>query len=425
MPDDALTPQSEGAPETAGPELGARPAERALAAALRTVFAGLRVVMVIVLVALLFSNTRFVQQNQQAVILRFGKVVGTGAGRVRQPGLVFAWPRPIDEIIVVDADRIQSLKIDDFMYRKEARGDSGQALGDTLDPALDGYTLTGDANIIHSAWEVRYKIKDVVLYALNVADPEDLIRRTLAASVVQACTKFSVEEALWADILGLREEIRRELQARLDEAESGILGDTVTPSSLEPPRQQLVRDAFVEVTNAGQLASQEMQKAIRYRDAQLAAAAGDRAPALAAKLAELAEAEEAPEGERDEAKIATLREEAAGLLDAAGGRVARILGEARTYHTRVVEAARSMAETFDALNEKFHENPDVFVRQTYQNAMERVLAKVGVKFVLYPRDREWWIKVEPQKKKPVKEEPPVGAPTPEERQRRGPFGTGG
>ena len=408
-------------PQETAPPSGARPvatgpAERALASALRTVFGVLRVAMIVVVVALVFSNTRFLQQNQRAIILRFGKVVGTGAGREHGPGLVFAWPQPIDEIIVVDAVRIQDIELDDFMYRKAARGEGGQNLGDTLTPGLDGYTLTGDANILHTIWGVQYEVDDVVSYALNVEDPEDLIRRALAAAVVHTCAEFNIEEALWADIEGLRHGVARRLQDRLDAVESGIQVGKITTPAREEPKQ--TKQAFVRTTQASLTASEDKQQGARYRETLLAMTAGDVGPALAAKLVELAEAEEAPEEARDEAKIAALRADVEELLNRAGGTVATILSEAKTYRTRVVEDAKSMAETFEALDAKYKENPEVFIRQTYQNVIQQVLGQAGFKFILYPRDREWRILLEPRKKKPEKKEEEVVVETEQERMRR-------
>jgi membrane protease subunit HflK len=423
-------PRTDKAPKTAAPQTAAPqttasrttapeqtgPAERALASALQTVFGVLRVAMIVVLVALVFSNTRFLQQNQRAVILRFGKVVGTGAGRVHGPGLVFAWPQPIDEIIIVDAGRIQSLELDDFMYRKSARGPDGESLGLTLTPGLDGYTLTGDANILHTIWGVQYQVDDVVSYALNVEDPEALIRRALAAAVVHTCAEFNIEEALWADIEGMRRRVTQRLQDRLDEVASGIRVVRISTPAREEPKQ--TKEAFVRATQASLTASEDKQQGARYRETLLAMTAGDVGPELAAKLTELAEAEEVPEEARDEAKNAALRAQVQEMLERAGGKATTILSEAKTYRTKVREDARSMAETFDALEAKYRENPDVFVRQTYQNAMQQVLSRAGVKFILYPRTREWWIKIEPRKKKPEKKAEEVVVETEPERMRR-------
>ncbi len=379
------------------PPLETGPAERALSSALRTVFTALRVVMIIVLVALVFSNTRFLQQNQRAVILRFGRAVGPGGGRAYGPGLVFAWPEPIDEIIVVDAGRVQELVIDDFMYREEWRERPPVKSDTPLDPARDGYTLTNDANIIHTTWRIEYSISDPVKYALNIEDPEALIRRALAAVVVRTSADFDVEAALWVAGPTMRGLVRQRLQDRLDQADSGIeIVAARTAIRQEPPQ---TTEAFERLEKASLLESEMRHSAERYRSDKLGAAAGDAGEALATTLAALADAEEAPEADRDQDRIDELRGQASALLDRAAGQVASILNEAKRYRTRVREDAAALAAVFKELDEKYRENPRVFTRQVYHNALDQIIRQAGSKFVVYPRDREWWILLEPPKPK--------------------------
>ncbi len=398
-------PPERTSPETP-PLLETGPAERALSSALKMVFTALRVVMIIVLVALVFSNTRFLQQNQRAVILRFGKAIGPGGGRAYGPGLVFAWPEPIDEIIVVDAGRVQVLEIDDFMYRDEWRERPSVKNDTPLDPVRDGYTLTSDANIIHTAWRIEYRISDVVKYALSIENPEALIRRALAAVVVRTSADFGVEEALWGAGLRMRGLVRQRLQDRLDQADSGIeIVAARTAIRLEPLQ---TTEAFERLEKAGLESSQMRQKADGYRKGRLADAAGDAGIELADTLAALADAEEKPEADLDEAEIERLRGEVTILLDRAAGRVASTLNEAKKYRTRVREDAAGLAAVFEELDEKYRENPRVFIRQVYYNAMARIIGQAGSKFVVYPRDREWWILLEPRKPKPKQEAPSGG-----------------
>jgi membrane protease subunit HflK len=383
-------PRGPDVPATAGT------GEQALAGALRTVFGALRVVMVIALIGLVFSNTRLLRQNQRAVILRFGKIVGTGASRVRGPGLVFAWPQPIDQIIVVDAGRVQAIEVDDFMYRRGAREGGTEQLGETLDPALDGYTVTGDFNIMHTIWRIEYQIDDVVKYVLNGADADTLLRSSVA--VVHTSAEFTIDNALWGEGLALRTRVQKHLQDRLDQASSGIrLVAVRTPTRREPVQ---TTEAFLRSQQAGLESSKMLQEAQRYQTQVLAAAAGDAAPRLLALIRALAAAEEAPEGERDEARIERLRARLVQEMENAAGDVTRILGDARTYRWRVAKAAESMAATFEELDRKYRENPEIFIRELYQSAIQDVLAKAGYAFIIPPgQEPQVWLKLEPPRKK--------------------------
>ena len=322
---------------------------------------------------------------------------------------------------MVDAARVQALEVDDFMYRPGAREGGTEQLGETLDPAVDGYTVTGDANIIHTMWRVEYQIDDddVVNYVLHVAEPEALLHRSLAAAVVHASLAFSVEEALWLDVNGFLQAVRKDLQERLDEAESGITITAAQTRVRQEPKQ--TTEAFLRSAEEGQKKSRLIQQAQRYKVQVLTGVAGDVAGALLGKIDELMEVQAAMDGLLEEqwlqpwtvriarflyeTRMRVLRDgDIARLLALSGGEVAKVLSEARTYRVRVYEDARGMAENFSALNEKYQKNPEIFVRQTYQNAIQEVLAKAGYTFVIRPGE-EIRLNIEPPRKsRPVEEQ---------------------
>src|SRR5207302_10618396 len=56
------------------------------------------------------SNLRQVPPESRAVVLRFG-----GVDRVREAGLLLAWPRPIEEVVILpSADQQIGMRIDRF-----------------------------------------------------------------------------------------------------------------------------------------------------------------------------------------------------------------------------------------------------------------------------------------------------------------------
>ena len=90
---EAATPPGEKAP-TSGIEVMDDARTRALTEALQSSFKVVRVIMVILAVAFFGSGITKINNNKQALHLRFGKYKET-----LQPGLVWAWPYPIDEIV--------------------------------------------------------------------------------------------------------------------------------------------------------------------------------------------------------------------------------------------------------------------------------------------------------------------------------------
>src|SRR5213594_4329455 len=70
----------------------------ALADALASSFAIIRVIMLVLVVLFLFSGCFTVGSQESAVVLRFGKPVGEGEKALLGPGWHWAFPAPIDEV---------------------------------------------------------------------------------------------------------------------------------------------------------------------------------------------------------------------------------------------------------------------------------------------------------------------------------------
>src|SRR5512138_2501432 len=73
------------------------PGSRALEEALRSSFVVVKVVLVLLVLVSIFSGIKTVAPQERAVILRFGKPIGTGTEQLLGPGLHWAFPYPIDE----------------------------------------------------------------------------------------------------------------------------------------------------------------------------------------------------------------------------------------------------------------------------------------------------------------------------------------
>ena len=75
------------------------PAGQSLTNALRHSFVILKIIMVLLVVLFLFSGVFRVQPDEEALVLQFGRFRGEGEYRVLRPGLKFAFPEPISEVI--------------------------------------------------------------------------------------------------------------------------------------------------------------------------------------------------------------------------------------------------------------------------------------------------------------------------------------
>lgn len=120
-----------------------------------------------------FSGTTTIEANQVGVILRLGEVVrSNGEPVIYPPGIVLAFPKPFDQVLTVEVDRIYTLTINDLASLSwQSRSlqpvppstrDDGLLtpvqLGrtETIDPEEYGYVLTGDRNIVHASYAAAH-----------------------------------------------------------------------------------------------------------------------------------------------------------------------------------------------------------------------------------------------------------------------------
>ena len=92
------------APDSGVEDVGSR----ALSEALGSSFFFVKIVMAVLVIIFLVSGAVKVDPGERAVVLRFGKVQGEGEARLLGPGLHFAFPPPIDEVVKIPIGQIQA-----------------------------------------------------------------------------------------------------------------------------------------------------------------------------------------------------------------------------------------------------------------------------------------------------------------------------
>ncbi|NCC52328.1 MAG: FtsH protease activity modulator HflK [Spartobacteria bacterium] len=310
----------------------------ALAEALKTSFRLLRWALALLFVAYLASGIFVVSQHEQAVVLIFGRLAGMPGRQALGPGLHWTFPAPIAEVITVPTERVQAIASDSFWYALSARDRLSAhppPPGPNLNPLTDGYTLSGDANLLHSQWILRYTIDDAIAYLFRFGAMEQFLRDELDHAVVKASARFNVDQALRTDIERFRNQVEQELKRRMEALKPGIQIERVDLTLIAPPRQ--VAAAFDSVIKAEQDRSRQISEA--------------RAYATRAKNESVGEAN-------------------------------RLLSEARTYRNQRVSEVSANADYFSQVYEQFKENPSITAEVLYQNAIRRVLQNAEQKFMV-------------------------------------------
>ncbi|HEX7859649.1 MAG TPA: protease modulator HflK [Verrucomicrobiae bacterium] len=248
---------------------------RALSDALRSSFVIVKILMVALVILFFFSGIFTVPSGERAIILRFGRAVGTGDQQLLGPGLHWAFPSPIDEVVRIPIGEVQTVRSTAGWYQttpeQEAAGNE-QAQTGTLNPAVDGYTLTSDGNIIHVRTDVRYRIAQPLNYALNFVNASNVLQSAVDNAIFYASARYTAEQATRREREAVREAI---LQRVRDLVHQHQLGVTIEDAQVQivPPLQ--VKQAFEMVSTAEIERRQSNDVARAYANRVLSTAKGE------------------------------------------------------------------------------------------------------------------------------------------------------
>ncbi len=111
------------------------------------------------------SGITVVKPDEVAVILRWGRLVGqTPALQQHGPGLLFAFPRPVDQVVRVQVKHVWEVPVSTLASSNDY-SDENERYGSTLNPLKQGYALTGDHNIVQANMVARYRVRDPAEWA--------------------------------------------------------------------------------------------------------------------------------------------------------------------------------------------------------------------------------------------------------------------
>jgi regulator of protease activity HflC (stomatin/prohibitin superfamily) len=129
-------------------------------------FLALFAVTLLAAVAWAFSNVRQIDPQNRAVVLHFGAL-----DRIQNAGLLLAWPRPFEQVILLPAaDRVIERRIDNLLRSDAAlQADRLASFATPLSDALagSGYLLTGDAGVVQLDVRVFYKVIEPYAFVLQ------------------------------------------------------------------------------------------------------------------------------------------------------------------------------------------------------------------------------------------------------------------
>ena len=336
---------------------------QALVRMLRILFQGLRVLIILIFIYLIFSGMFRVDDQNEAMLFRFGKLQKRvldpekGETPILTSGRWYwAWPSPIDWVKEIPAQKSVTVSTENVFMPWMPPNMSGQQppANNFMRPGADGYLLTGDTNILHAKWDVNYRVVNSEKYYLNFYDDSDgnpekkgkngteaIIRNLLANAAIMETANWKVEDMLRTTrtlpdgkIENIKEKVQARLAKMLEEVDLGVQIQSVNLVDLRQPIA--VQDAFRKVNEAAEAGRAETLKARSY-----------------AESIELA----------------------------AQGTAYRILDDARSYRTRIVETIKADSSYFQTVLAEYEKNKTMLTT-LYTDAIHTMLSRAQNKYII-------------------------------------------
>lgn len=221
---------------------------------LETVTKYFLVLVLLVVAGVFLSGLRVVETGNAAVVLRFGKLVGdTREEQVREPGLMFAFPYIIDEVIMVPVGGVMEQTVTTHYTDPQ---DGATALG--------GYVITGDQSVAVVSASVKYVISDPVAYALMVKDISSTINVVVSSAMLNEAARLDVDQLLTDGKDNYAKAIAVRAGEKLNAIGAGVSITAVELTNVAMPEE--VREVYEAVNSATVQAATAIERAHQYRE---------------------------------------------------------------------------------------------------------------------------------------------------------------
>jgi membrane protease subunit HflK len=198
--------------------------------------------------------------------------LGEGSKALLTSGLHWSLPYPIDEVVKIPITEIQKVSSTVGWYfttpEQELSGEELPA-GPSLNPAIDGYALTSDRNIIHTRATLSYHIDDPIKYVFDFASASNTVQNLLNNALLYTAAHYKVDDAIYSDVAGFQDAVQQRVSELTDEQKLGIVIDQCQVQSM-PPRQ--LTEIFAQVTTARENRTKALYDAHNYENTNLLAA---------------------------------------------------------------------------------------------------------------------------------------------------------
>jgi P-type Cu+ transporter len=342
------------------------------------------------------SGVRLIEEDQQAVVTRFGKFETT-----LESGLHWRWPTPFEELRI---ERVGILRVVPIGFRAAASltangpvrltDETGSAVANydgapiewTSDHdgqedeglADESMTLTGDEVPVELTAEVEYRIHDLRKFVFSCDDPESLIRSVAESSIRKTVATVSLDTVMTESRPAVERRVKRDMIEALDRYGLGVEISGVSLLDVHPPRP--VVSSYRQVADAVELHEQLINEAEAYYAETVLSAAGEAAiRRLSSSVNSESRSGESTTGEiadwslTDELWTAITAEDAQQPMELSG-EAASIIHRAYEQRTKRVTAAAASVARFSSLVTQHAQHPFLTGTTLYFQAVTDALA---------------------------------------------------
>jgi membrane protease subunit HflK len=196
----------------------------------------------------LYMSFYTVEEQQRAVITRFGAYAGTSG-----PGLHWAtWP----------IERVETVGFTQVRQANEK-----------------ATMLTQDENIVDVDLSVQFRVSSAEEFLFNIRSPEDTLQQATQAAMREVVGRSSMDFILTDGRQAVADQIKVLLQERLNDYKAGLIVTEVNLQQAQPPDQVL--DAFADAIKAREDKERLQSEAEAYANDRLPRARGEAARRIA------------------------------------------------------------------------------------------------------------------------------------------------
>lgn len=273
-------------------------------------------VMAVIIALWLSSGIYKIEEGEQALVVRFGKV-----NRIGMPGLNYHLPEPIEKIYIEKVDQSRRIEVG---YR--SNGKTNNTSSGATDVKNESIMLTGDENIVSLYVDVTWHINDLPAYIFNISDQETTARAVAVSAIREVVGNTPITSILSNKKQMIAEQIEKLMQIMLNQYQSGIAIEQVKLLKAEPPEEVIAS----------------------YRDVQTAKA--------------------------DKEKIINQAEAYKNdILPKARGEAAKIIEEANGYKMSIISQAKGDAARFIEVYEQYKNDKTITRNRLYIETIESIL----------------------------------------------------